>query len=196
MPPEREAAVIRNPRTVDRGLRAAPRSSGAGRRIAPFAAVALAVTAVDQGTKVLIRSGLAEGETWPGRNEIIRLSHVENSGAAFGILQGAAPLLLVMTVIGVVAVAVYMIVAPPGRRLYAVALAMVLGGAVGNLIDRATRGTVTDFIDPAHYPAFNIADSAIVVGAIVLVWLTFADGGDGAGESDTADGARERDGGG
>ena len=77
---------------------------------------------------------------------------------------------------------------------------MVLGGAAGNLIDRATRGTVTDFIDPTHYPAFNLADSAIVVGAIVLGWLTLRDGtareddatGDGAASDVvTEDGARE-----
>lgn len=180
--------------------RTASRRLGVRRRIAPFAAVALTVTAVDQGTKALIRARLAEGEAWPDGGELLRLSHVENSGAAFGILQGAGSFLLVTTLIGVVAVAAYLIVAPPQRRLYTVALAMVLGGAAGNLIDRATRGTVTDFIDPTHYPAFNLADSAIVVGAIVLGWLTLRDGtareddatGDGAASDVvTEDGARE-----
>ena len=194
--------MIRHGRAVDGDAVPSPSArAGRARRgarwwIAPFAAVVLAVMAVDQGTKALIRSRLAEGETWPGSGEFLRLSHVENSGAAFGVLQGAGPFLLVITVIGVVALAAYVVVAPPERRLYLVALAMVLGGAAGNLIDRATRGTVTDFIDPARYPAFNLADSAIVVGASVIIWLTLAGGTDGEDDateaSATDDGASER----
>ena len=108
-----------------------------------------------RGTKASIRAWLAEGEGWPGRGGLLQLSHVENSGAAFGILQGAAPFLLVTTLVGVVAVAAFVFFAPPERRFYTVALAFVLGGAAGNLIDRATRGTVTDFIDPTHYPGLQ-----------------------------------------
>ena len=83
-----------------------------------------------------------------------------------------ARFLLVTTVIGVAAVAAYLFLVPLAR-IYTIALALVLGGATGNLIDRATRGTVTDFIDPTHYPAFNIADSAIVIGVLALVLLSF-----------------------
>jgi signal peptidase II len=61
---------------------------------------------------------------------------------------------------------------PPAQRLYVAALALILGGAVGNLIDRVAKGTVTDFIDPTRYPAFNIADSAIVCGVIAVVLLS------------------------
>ena len=164
--------------------RTEPRRPGARRRLAPFAAIAATVIAADQGTKASIRAWLAEGEGWPGRGGLLQLSHVENSGAAFGILQGAAPFLLVTTLVGVVAVAAFVFFAPPERRFYTVALAFVLGGAAGNLIDRATRGTVTDFIDPTHYPAFNLADSAIVLGALALAWLSLREGHapqDGAG---------------
>ena len=155
----------------------ASRGAARRRRLVPFTAIALAVVAADQATKVAIRASLDVGEGWPTRDGLLQLSHVENSGAAFGILQGAGPLLLVTAVIGVVAVVAYLFFMPPSGRLYALALAFILGGATGNLIDRMARGTVTDFIDPAHYPAFNIADSAIVLGVFAIAWLSFRDGG-------------------
>lgn len=138
-----------------------------------FATVAIAAIVADQATKAIIRGWLAEGETWPAGFELIRLSHVENTGAAFGILQGAGPLLVVASIVGVVVVLALLYTAPTGDRLYTAALALVLGGAVGNLIDRVLRGEVTDFIDPTHYPAFNLADSSIVVGVIALILLSF-----------------------
>ena len=138
-----------------------------------FASVAIGAIVADQATKALIRAWLAEGETWPAGFELIHLSHVENTGAAFGILQGAGPLLVISSIVGVVVVLVLLYTAPAGDRLYTAALALVLGGAVGNLIDRVLRGEVTDFIDPTHYPAFNLADSSIVVGVIALILLSF-----------------------
>ena len=156
---------------------------GALRRLRPFLGLAAAVVAADQATKALVRAWLERGETWPGGAELIRIAHVEDSGAAFGMLQGAGPFLLVTTLLGVAAILGYLWAAPAGDRWYGASLGLVLGGAVGNLIDRVARGTVTDFIDPTHYPAFNIADSAIVVGvsALVVLSLFFAadEGGDG-----------------
>ncbi len=156
---------------------AAPASESArdphARQARLFAAVAIAAIVLDQATKAIIRGWLAEGETWPAGFELIRLSHVENTGAAFGILQGAGPLLVVASIVGVVVVLALLYTAPAGDRLYTAALALVLGGAVGNLIDRVLRGEVTDFIDPTHYPAFNLADSSIVIGVIALILLSF-----------------------
>ena len=76
---------------------------------------------------------------------------------------------------GLVAVVALLFFVPFACRLYSVALALILGGATGNLIDRAARSTVTDFIDPKFYPAFNIADSAIVVAVATLFVLSFID---------------------
>lgn len=135
--------------------------------------IAAVVVALDQATKVLIRGWLAEGEAWPSPHAWLALSHVENSGAAFGILQGATEFLLATAVVGVLGLLVYLWRFPPAQPLYFVALSMVLGGAVGNFIDRVTKGTVTDFIDPAYYPAFNIADSAIVIGIGAILLLSF-----------------------
>lgn len=140
-------------------------------RLRLFALIALTVVAIDQATKALVRARLEEGEGWPGGFELLRITHVENSGAAFGILQGAGPLLIAASIVGVAAVIFFLRTAPAGDRLYSAALALILGGAIGNLIDRLLRGEVTDFIDPTHYPAFNIADSAIVVGVFALVLL-------------------------
>ena len=137
-----------------------------------FAGIAAAVVILDQLTKALVRAWLSEGETWPEGFDLIRISHVENSGAAFGILQDGGPFLIASSILGAVIVLIFLRAAPPGDRLYETALALVLGGAVGNLIDRLFRGTVTDFIDPTHYPSFNIADSSIVVGVIALAVIS------------------------
>jgi signal peptidase II len=154
---------------VTAGQSILPRGAAAARSRARYGVVALAVLGADQATKALVRATLAEGEAWPSRDALLALSHVENAGAAFGILQGAGSFLLAATVIGVVAVFAYLLVAPAVDRLYLVALALILGGASGNLLDRLAKGTVTDFIDPTHYPAFNLADSAIVCGVVALI---------------------------
>ena len=131
----------------------------------------MAVVALDQATKAAVRAWMDEGERWPAGAELIRITHVENSGAAFGILEGAGEILLLASVVAAILLVAYLWIAPRDEPLSALALTLVLAGTVGNLIDRAFRGTVTDFIDPTHYPAFNIADSAIVVGVAALVVL-------------------------
>ena len=154
-------------------------------RLRPFVAIALIVLLADQLTKLLIRGWLATGESWPGRDGLIQFTHIENSGAAFGILQDARLFLLLMPVVGIGALLVFLYIAPAGGRLYTTALAFILGGAAGNFIDRATReGRVTDFIDPAYYPAFNLADSAIVVGVATILVLAFFEGSDETDEED------------
>ncbi len=142
-------------------------------RLAPFLVIAATVVAADPATKTFIRANLEEGEWWPFVGTVLRISHVENPGAAFGILPGAGTFLLGVTVLGVVALSAYLLLLPDSSRWYPFALALVLGGAVGNLIDRLARGTVTDFIDPMYYPAFNIADSAIFLGVSTLLVVSF-----------------------
>ncbi|MGE0134808.1 MAG: signal peptidase II [Dehalococcoidia bacterium] len=163
-----EETVLRGPTLRDR-LAA---HSAERRHLAPYLLISVAIVAADQFTKAVIRGWLAEGEAWPSTDAILAISHVENAGAAFGILQGAGAFLLAAAAIGVAAILVYMFLVPPAQRLYVAALSLILGGAIGNLIDRVAKGTVTDFIDPTHYPAFNIADSAIVCGVVAIVALT------------------------
>lgn len=148
------------------------RAEGAVGRAAPLLVVAAIVFAIDQLSKVLIRSWLAVGERWPSDVELLRFTHVENDGAAFGILQGAGPLLIVTTTVAIALIALTMLRADSYPRSHLFALALILGGAIGNLTDRIARGSVTDFIDPTHYPSFNVADSAIVIGVSAILVMT------------------------
>jgi signal peptidase II len=140
------------------------------RRDLLFFSTAAAVLALDQITKHVIRATLNQGEAWP-ESWPVRFVNVANTGAAFGILQEQNAFLIVTTVIGVVAVLVYYWYPPFEHAAMTAAAGMLLGGAVGNLSDRVRLGEVTDFIDFPHYPAFNVADSSVVVGVTVMVIL-------------------------
>ena len=144
-------------------------------RMGGFLLIAAAVVLLDQATKAGIRAWLHPGETWPEGWDLIHLSHVRNTGAAFGILQGAGDFLVVAALLGVGAITVLLLTLPATSRWYPVALSAILGGAIGNLADRVRLGHVTDFIDPWNYPAFNVADSAIVLGVITIAVLSFVD---------------------
>jgi len=133
-----------------------------------FLALAAVVIGLDQLTKGLIRATLDKGESVPEEG-LLRIVHFANSGAAFGMFQGATPLLALTSVIGMVAIGVYLFNPGFAHPLVRLGLAMMLGGAVGNLIDRVRMGEVTDFIKVPHWPAFNVADSAITTGVVCLI---------------------------
>ncbi|MBI4497180.1 MAG: signal peptidase II [Chloroflexi bacterium] len=137
------------------------------RRGALFLAVALLIVLLDQVTKSAIRLTLAPGESLPA-DAPIRLTHVINTGAAFGLFTGQSAFLLLATAVGVGAILLYYAFPPANSRLLDTALGLQFGGALGNLIDRVRQGYVTDFIDLRVWPVFNLADSAIVVGVAVL----------------------------
>ncbi len=156
----------------------APREDGRARmaaRLWRFLLIASAIIVVDQATKSIVRANLVPGETWPEGWDLIRIAHVQNTGAAFGILQDAGTFLVVVPLIAIGALTFYLLSLPAHSRFYPAALSMILGGAIGNLIDRVRLGAVTDFIDPTHYPAFNVADSCIVLGVIAIAVLAFTE---------------------
>ena len=138
-------------------------------RRALFWGAAAAVIALDQATKAVVRASLERGESWPDWHLPFRISYVTNTGAAFGILQDQTVFLVVMAFVGLAAIYLYYRNPPFDHWLSAVAIGMMLGGAAGNLIDRVRLGRVTDFIDFDHYPAFNVADSAITVGVATII---------------------------
>lgn len=139
------------------------------RRDLAFFLIALVVIALDQFTKELVRSNLNYGEIWDREFGSIRIIHVWNSGAAFGILQGQTSFLIMMSVFGLGAIALYYIYPPMDHGLIRIALGMQLGGAVGNLIDRVRLGHVTDFIDVGEFPTFNVADSCISSSIVIVL---------------------------
>jgi signal peptidase II len=161
-------------------LPAAPRT-GRWRRDVLFFAIAAVIAAADQFTKWLVRSNLDFGEQWPDHSILgARIIHVVNSGAAFGILQGQTPFLIVTSLLGLGAIVLYYVYPPMEHGLIRVALGMQLGGAVGNLIDRVRVGEVTDFIDVGNFPTFNIADSSITVSIVaVLIFFAFQEAEEG-----------------
>lgn len=140
------------------------------RRVACFVATMAGVIAIDQFTKGLVRTYMVQGHPRPVIEGVLWLTRVKNTGAAFGILDGHRwPLVLV----AVVALAVVVFVAirlSPRSVLARTALALIAGGAAGNLIDRAVSGGVTDFLDLGWWPVFNVADMCLDVGVAMLVW--------------------------
>jgi len=146
---------------------------GKGRNVI-FPLTALLIVAADQLSKFWIRSNLATGESL-FEVGFFRLTRVHNSGAAFGLFQGQSFLLTIIASVAVAALLLYTLFFHHkfpflDNRLGKLALGLVLGGTTGNLIDRIHLGYVTDFIDFNFWPAFNIADSAVVVGIIILVY--------------------------
>ena len=138
-------------------------------RDAPFFLIAIAVLIFDQLTKSIIRNGLALGESWPDDSWLVKITQVTNTGAAFGILQGQGFFLTITAFVGMGAIVFYYAFPPLEHGLLRVALGLQLGGAIGNLLDRLRFGEVTDFISFPHYPAFNVADSSIVIGLCIIV---------------------------
>lgn len=141
------------------------------RRGGPPAALATAglVVAVDQATKRLVDSSIDMGHSvnvFFG----LDLTNTRNTGVAFGALQGAG--LIVAVLIGLsLCLLIGYFAANRDMPLLWLPTGLLLGGAAGNLIDRAAEGAVIDWIDPVAWPAFNIADACIVVGVVVLLWV-------------------------
>ncbi|MFN0096946.1 MAG: signal peptidase II [Dehalococcoidia bacterium] len=126
------------------------------------------VVSLDQLVKWFIRLWVDRGEV-PLDLGIVKLVHVTNSGAAFGLFQGAAPLLAATSLVGIAVIVIYLLNPAFAHPLIRVGLALMFGGAIGNLIDRVRAGEVVDYVKFPHYPAFNVADSAITIGVIALI---------------------------
>jgi signal peptidase II len=152
----------------------APRRS---RRVPVLIGVAVLAYLLDLGSKIWVVHSLEHHDSVHLIGHYLQLDVIRNAGAAFSIGQGMT---IVFTVI---AVGVIVVIARLSRKLYsvpwAIALGLLLGGAFGNLTDRVFRspgsfkGRVVDFIDPAHFAVFNLADSAITCGGVLIVLLSF-----------------------
>ncbi len=135
---------------------------------------ALIVAAADQLTKTCIRSNLAPGDSIP-ESGFFRLTHVHNTGAAFGLLTDQSVFLAVVASVGIVLLLSYALFLHHRLPFLdnfsgSLAIGLILGGTIGNLIDRLFRGYVTDFISVGIWPDFNIADSAVTIGSIIVAY--------------------------
>jgi signal peptidase II len=129
--------------------------------------VLVAVLAADQIVKALVTSALARGEE---RDLVagIRLINTRNSGVAFGQLQGGGAIVAVVIAVAIGALLVYF-ARHAQQPLVWLPTGMLLGGALGNIVDRIREGAVVDFLKLPHWPAFNVADAAITIGVVILL---------------------------
>ena len=141
-----------------------------------FIAISSAIVVCDQLTKEIVRRALEPSHPLTLIPGLLRLAYVRNSGAAFGFFAGGRPIFVATSLVVLFFIAAYWRRARPTQWPVVVALAMITGGALGNLIDRAFIGQVTDFFDLMfiEFPVFNIADIGIVGGvAVLMVWILF-----------------------
>jgi signal peptidase II len=146
---------------AERSLAArAPQWAGLG-------AVVLAAIAADQLTKLIVSTQLAFDESLHVVGPFA-IHHVQNSGIAFGLFSSATPVVTALTALAVGWMLVYFARSGARHPVLPVALGLLIGGSTSNLIDRIRLGHVTDFLDLRYWPAFNLADSFIVVGVAIL----------------------------
>ncbi len=147
-----------------------------GRKAWPVLLVAGLVVALDQAVKIWIRQNLALGDAlipFQALDGYVVIHHVNNYGAAFGILQNQGQFFVIIAGVVAIAILIYARHLPREQRFIRILLGLQLGGALGNVVDRLYQGYVTDYIRIGipgvyYWPNFNIADSAIVVGVIGL----------------------------
>lgn len=139
-------------------------------------AIPIGVLILDQLTKTWVRASISLNETVSVVGDVVRLTYIHNEGAAFGLSIGSysSQVFLVLAAIASALVLYLLLTAPRGEQMQRIALALILGGALGNIIDRIRWSMVVDFIQvgiAGHFwPIFNVADSAVTIGAAMLAW--------------------------
>ncbi len=153
-----------------------------GRALRLFLSIAVLVVVLDQVSKLLVKAALSQGDHVALLPGFLDLVLVKNYGAAFGILQGQTALIITISVVGLLIISVFLHHFPPTNRLGIAAFSLIMGGTVGNLVDRIRPPHfVTDFIrvhlhSSFSWPAFNVADAALTVGIFALVYYFYREG--------------------
>ncbi|MBW1989560.1 MAG: signal peptidase II [Deltaproteobacteria bacterium] len=149
-------------------------------RLLRLATIALPVVALDQATKFIVARYMTLHSSIPVIPGFFNITYLYNTGGAFGLFAESAPWVRMALFLGLSLAAAGLVVylyfqTPPEERLFSAALCLILGGAVGNLIDRFRTGMVLDFLDlyasGRHWPAFNVADMAVSGGVAILAVL-------------------------
>lgn len=149
----------------------------AGYRFRLMLLIAAGVVVVDQGTKAIVRATIPVGDTvdvLPG----VHLVDTVNTGIAFSLFPGNQGVVAALTLIAIAAIAVLLVGFAGRHALVPIGGGLLLGGSIGNLIDRIWRDGVTDFIAIGPWPPFNVADIGVTLGAILLVLALVFSGGD------------------
>ncbi|TCS78737.1 signal peptidase II [Pectinatus cerevisiiphilus] len=141
-----------------------------------FIACIIAVIIVDQVIKYYIRSTMLPGMSFPVIPNIFSITYIQNAGAAFGILEDQRLFFIIATILVLVCGIYFYPVIRRQALLLRLGTALLLGGAAGNLIDRIRFGIVIDYCDFHIWPIFNIADTAIVFGVIIIIYYIYTRG--------------------
>ena len=135
----------------------------------PYYLVAALIIAFDQATKFLVLAFLLPGQSIALIQNVLYLTYVRNTGAAFGILPGNNALLIAVAAFAALFIIYAIWRLPKERTYYRLGLALILGGSAGNILDRVYRGYVVDMIDFRFFPVFNVADIMINVGMAIVI---------------------------
>lgn len=141
--------------------------------------IAILIILLDQFTKWLVVSQMTFGDSIPIINNVLYITSHRNRGAAWGILQGQMWLFYAITLIVIIALIYYIQKAAKGKLLLGISLGLMLGGAIGNFLDRVIRKEVVDFIHTYifgyNFPVFNVADSSLCIGVVLLMIVMLRD---------------------
>ncbi len=138
--------------------------------------LALLAVVLDQVTKILAVKYLMPVDTVPIIKSVLHLTYLENTGAAFGSLKNSRWVFLAVSTFAIIALVFYMFRFKPKNRVLSAGLAFIIGGGIGNMIDRIAKGYVVDFVDfrLINFAVFNVADSFVCVGAaLVIIYIFF-----------------------
>ncbi len=135
--------------------------------------ISLIVIIFDQATKILTKKYMSLHDSREVLGDFVRLTFIKNPGMAFGIELGNKTLFTILSIIASIVIFIYLLKTKGDKKYVKTALALILGGAIGNLIDRVLYGSVVDFVDVGfgdlRWPVFNVADAAVTVGMIILI---------------------------
>lgn len=135
--------------------------------------ISLLIIVLDQLVKHLIRSNMTVRQSIPIIKNVLHISYVKNTGMAFGMFPGMNIIFLIIATLVVLTIVILEIRGKIKTKVERIFFGMILGGAVGNLIDRYIRGYITDFVDFRVFPVFNVADACVCVGAFLLFIVYF-----------------------
>ena len=133
--------------------------------------------AIDQLTKALTVKSLAVGETYPIIEDVFHFTHVQNRGAAFGMLANAPWVFNILSTIMIIGLAAFLFLGMSPNLLYTISTALIISGGIGNMIDRLSLGYVVDFVDCRfiNFAVFNFADSIVCIGAGLMIFALIRD---------------------